>query len=319
MSWYTIRRPLAVAAAAAAVLAGADSAPNSAEVWIYGDIGESWWGETVTAQSFAKDVSALDVARLDVRLNSYGGSVADGIAIHSVLKRHKAAVHVTVDGIAASIASLIAMAGDRVEISASATMMVHAPWGGVYGNAVQLRDFADMLDKWASAMATSYVAKTGRTQADVMAWLDGQDHWFNADEAVAAGLADAVVPAVPVAASASRFGWAAAAGPRASIPMFNAAAHAGGATPGTGAHAPAQPTAASAATQEPTIMQTTPAATDPNAALLAAQAQAQAAMQAPNVAESLAAAVRAENTRQADIRAAFAPHAATDEIGRAHV
>src|SRR5690606_30697236 len=86
------------------------------ELLIYGDIGESWWGESVTAQSVAQQLNELDesVATINVRINSYGGSVADGLAIYNALKRHRATKAVTVDGVAMSSASLIAMAGDTV-------------------------------------------------------------------------------------------------------------------------------------------------------------------------------------------------------------
>ena len=214
MKWYSILHKAAVALAAAAVASGAQAAADSsAEIWIYADIGESWWGETVTAKDFVKEVAALDVEQITVRINSYGGSVADGIAIYNALKRHKASVTVSVDGIAASIASLIAMAGDRVEIAENALMMLHAPWGYTAGNSAELRQYADLLDKWAQSMAASYAAKTGKSVEDVMVWLtDGEDHWFSAEEAVAEGLADASTAAIPVAASASSFahmivGW----------------------------------------------------------------------------------------------------------------
>ncbi|KAK0329192.1 hypothetical protein LTR94_037805, partial [Friedmanniomyces endolithicus] len=82
---------------------------------------------------------ALDVEQLTVRINSYGGSVTDGIAIHNALKRHKATVTTVVDGIAASIASLIAMAGDTVEMAENAQIMIHAPWGWNSGNSAAMR------------------------------------------------------------------------------------------------------------------------------------------------------------------------------------
>ena len=285
MSWYTIRRRATLAAAAAAAVAGAAAAAaSSAEVWIYGDIGESWWGESVDARTFNRQLAELDVDEIDLRINSYGGSVSDGIAIYNALKRHRATVNVTVDGIAASIASLIAMAGDRVEVASNAMLMLHAPWTGAYGNAVELREVADRLDAWAASMASAYVAKTGKSTEDVMAWLtDGADHYFNAEEAVAAGLADAVVAATPAATASSRFTWA-AADP--------------GALPApTHPRAPAlqrNPAAAAAHHQEHTMPNPIPAATQPNAATTA----------------DVQAAIRAEAQRQADIRAAFKPHQA---------
>lgn len=175
----------------------------SAEVFIYGDIGESWWDETVTAKDFVKEIAALDVDRLTVRINSVGGSVPDGLAIYNALKRHKAAVTTCIDGMAMSIASLIAMAGDTVEMAENAILMIHAPWSYAAGNAVELRAQADVLDTWAAAMSNSYAAKTGHEQAAMLALLtDGVDHYYTATEAAAEGFIDAVVSALPIAASA---------------------------------------------------------------------------------------------------------------------
>ena len=166
------------------------------ELLIYGDIGDSWWGESVTAQSVAEQLNTLDatVATINVRINSYGGSVADGLAIYNALKRHKATKAVTVDGVAMSSASLIAMAGDTVSMPPTSILMIHAPWGGVMGNAKELRQYADVLDTFSDAMATAYTVKSGQSREDILALLkDGDDHYYTGDEAVEAGFADAVV------------------------------------------------------------------------------------------------------------------------------
>lgn len=195
--WYSIRRRTAVAAAALGIAAA------SAEILIYGDIGESWWGETVSAGNFVREINALDVDQVTIRINSIGGSVQDGVAIYNAIRRHKATVHTVVDSLAASIASLIAMAGDTVEMAENAMLMIHAPWGVVAGNAAELRDTADMLDQYATAMATSYATKTGKPADEVFSlWLsDGKDHYFTAAKALEAGLIDSVGDPLPVAAS----------------------------------------------------------------------------------------------------------------------
>lgn len=170
------------------------------ELLIYGDIGDSWWSESVTAQSVAQQLNDLDdtVATINVRINSYGGSVADGLAIYNALKRHKATKAVTVDGVAMSSASLVAMAGDTVKMPPTSILMIHAPWGGVYGNAKELRQYADVLDQFADAMANAYVAKSGMSRDDVLSLLkDGEDHYYTGEEAVAAGFADAVTTEDP--------------------------------------------------------------------------------------------------------------------------
>mgnify|MGYP007071569570 CR=1 FL=1 len=165
------------------------------ELMIYGDIGDSWWGESVTAQSVAQQLNDLPptVATINVRINSYGGSVADGLAIYNALKRHKAAKTVTVDGVAMSSASLIAMAGDTVSMPPTSLLMIHAPWGGLYGNAKEMRQYADVLDTFSESMADAYVKKSGKSRDDVLALLtDGEDHYYTGDEAVAEGFADAI-------------------------------------------------------------------------------------------------------------------------------
>lgn len=168
-------------------------AENAYELLIYGDIGDSWWGESVTAQSVAEQLNALDktVDTINVRINSYGGSVADGLAIYNALKRHKATKAVTVDGVAMSSASLIAMAGDTVEMPPTSMLMIHAPWGGCFGNAKEMRQYADVLDQFSAAMTDAYVVKSGQSKEDILALLtDGEDHYYTGEEAVAAGFAD---------------------------------------------------------------------------------------------------------------------------------
>lgn len=188
-SWYKIQ-------------AKSNSPVSAAEVFIYGDIGESWWGDSITAADFVKEISALDVQELTVRINSYGGSVTDGIAIYNAIKRHPANVTIAIDGIAASIASLIAMSGDTVEMADNALMMIHAPWGGAVGNSVEMRKYADMLDAWASAMASSYANKSGQPLETVMAILtDGEDHWYSAQECLDMGFVDSTTAALALAAS----------------------------------------------------------------------------------------------------------------------
>lgn len=205
-TWYSIRKHAAIAAAvlAACASAGAEPPKSSAEILIYGDIGESWWSESVSAAQFVKDLAALDVDAITVRINSIGGSVPDGIAIYNAIKRHRAHVTTIADGMALSIASLILCAGDTVQMAENATLMVHAPWTYAAGNAVELREVADMLDTWAQAMSTSYAAKTGETQEDALARLkDGKDHWYDAAAAKEAKFIDEVVTAAPVAAMAA--------------------------------------------------------------------------------------------------------------------
>jgi hypothetical protein len=131
-----------------------------------------------------------------VRINSYGGSVSDGLAIYNALNRMGATKVVTVDGVAMSIASLIAMAGDTIEMPEASLLMIHAPWGGIVGNSNDMREFADFLDVYAEAMAGAYVAKSGRTRDEIMALLtDGKDHTYTAAQAHELGFCDVLIAA----------------------------------------------------------------------------------------------------------------------------
>lgn len=270
-TWYSIR-PSAVAASAQG-----EQPKAAAEIWIYGDIGESWWEESVSASSFVREINALDVDAITVRINSFGGSVPDGLAIYNAIKRHKAHVTTAVDGIAFSCASLIAMAGDTVEMAENAMLMIHAPWTYTAGNAADLRAVADQLDTWAAAMAGSYGTRMGDKEAALALLTDGADHYYTAEQALAEGLVDVVGAATPIAASA-----------RAGVPANRFRPQASAAAHGQGA-----PAAAAAQPRETTLMPTT---TTPQAAAAAAAPDAKAIL-------------AADAARRSAIRAAFEPHA----------
>lgn len=175
------------------VLALNTSASGEVELVIYGPIGDHYWSDGVTAASIVEQLGQITASTINVRINSDGGVVSDGLAIYNALKRHAATINVTIDGIAASIASLIAMAGKTIRMPANTMMMLHAPHGGAWGNAAVLREVADVLDTFARSMTESYAAKS-RKAGEISAMLtDGKDHWFTATEAVAFGLADEVI------------------------------------------------------------------------------------------------------------------------------
>ena len=173
-----------------------------AEILIYGEIGTSWEGDqSLTAKVFVTELNAIRAQRITVRINSFGGSVADGVAIFNALRRHGAHITTEVDGVAVSIASLIAMAGDVRRMAGNSLMMVHAPWGAAAGNAVDMRDLAATLDKHAEVMADAY-ARGGMDRNEALALLtDGQDHWFTPEEALSAGLIHEIGAEVPIAAA----------------------------------------------------------------------------------------------------------------------
>lgn len=173
---------------------------SAAEIFIYGDIGESWWEETTSASAFVAELNELEASDITIRINSVGGSVPDGLAIYNAIKRHPANIRIAIDGMAMSIASLIAMAAP-CDMAENAVMMIHAPWTAIAGNASMLREQADVLDTWAEAMATCY-SKSSLTKEQISALLtDGVDHYYTASEALASGLVDSIIPDVAIAAS----------------------------------------------------------------------------------------------------------------------
>ena len=145
---------------------------RGAEIVIYDEIGA--FG--IPAKAFLNELKALGpVAELTVRINSPGGSVFDGVAIYNALKRHEARVTVWIDGIAASIASMIAMAGDEVVMPENAMLMLHDPSGLVMGTAADMRGMAEALDKMKAGMVAAYRDKSGRDDAEIETLMARRD------------------------------------------------------------------------------------------------------------------------------------------------
>jgi ATP-dependent protease ClpP protease subunit len=154
----------------------------------------------IPAKAFLDELKSLGpVAELTVRINSPGGSVFDGVAIHNALKRHDAAITVWIDGIAASIASMVAMAGDEVVMPESAMLVLHDPSGLVAGTAADMRATAEALDRMKAGMVAAYRDKSGRRDTEIEALMQVET-WLSAQEAAALGLADRVEQPVRMAA-----------------------------------------------------------------------------------------------------------------------
>ena len=167
------------------------------EVLIYDEIGA--YG--VTAKGFLAEFGALPAdAAIDLRLNSPGGSVFDAVAIYNALKRHAGEITVWIDGIAASAASYIAMAGDRVVMPENAFLMIHDPSGLVMGTAEDMRATADALDKVKGSLIQGYAAKSGATDEEIAA-LMAAETWLDAKDALDLGLIDRMAEPVKLAAS----------------------------------------------------------------------------------------------------------------------
>jgi len=176
---------------------------EGAEISIYDEIGA--YG--VSAKAFLAYLGKLpDKAPLTLRLNSPGGSVFDAVAIYNALQRHAGTVTVSIDGIAASAASYIAMAGDEIIMPENAFLMIHDPSGMVMGTAADMRSMAEALDKIGASLLRGYAAKSGKAEKDI-AKLMAAETWFDAAEAVDMGFADTMAAPVKMAASfdVSRF------------------------------------------------------------------------------------------------------------------
>jgi ATP-dependent Clp protease protease subunit len=176
--------------------------PKTGEVLLYGPIGSSTWrGDEVTPKQFREELEALgDVETIELYINSEGGDVFAAQAIHSMLRRHPARVHTFIDGLAASAASLVAMAGDTVTMPRNAMLMLHSPWAAAVGNANDLRATAEDLDRVRESMIAIYADRSGKSRDEVVQILDSET-WYTAEEAVAAGFADEVEDGFKVAAS----------------------------------------------------------------------------------------------------------------------
>lgn len=179
---------------------------QKAKIDIYGDIvSENWrWYEDETsAVSFRNALNDLgEVQELDIHINSGGGDVFEAVAIFNMIKRHKAQVNVHIDGLAASAASVIAMAADKLYMPSNSMLMIHNAWSVFMGNHHELRDYADQLEKINdTAVKQSYIDKNPNIDVEELSRLMDHETWLTADEAFEMGLVDEVVSAVQVAAS----------------------------------------------------------------------------------------------------------------------
>lgn len=159
------------------------------ELYLYDEINTFFGISPAAVTEALKSLGKVD--DLHVYVDSPGGNVFAGITIHNLLKRFEARKVVFVDGIAASIASYIAMAGDEIRIASNGRIMIHDAWGVVAGNARELRDVADKLDSVTGTIRDAYVAKTGKPEAEVKALMEAET-WMTAEQATELGFADSI-------------------------------------------------------------------------------------------------------------------------------
>jgi len=168
---------------------------NPVEVLIYDEIG--MWG--ITAEDFVSDLNAIDATSITLRINSPGGSVFEGMAIYNAIRRHKATITTQVDGLAASMGSIIALAGDNIQMSENAYYMIHNPWGGVYGESTDLRKYADRLDEMKEQMINIYEAKSTLSREEIAAAMDAET-WYTGTTALESGFVDTLTETLDAAA-----------------------------------------------------------------------------------------------------------------------
>ena len=185
-SWYSI---------------SAKAALNTTEISIFDEIG--YWG--VSAKQFIGDLKSVPSNhRILLNIHSPGGEVFDGNAIANALKRHAGGVTVQIEGLAASMATVISLVGSPVKMSANGFYMIHNPWGMAIGDADNMRDQAELLDKIQTGIVNAYAAKSGQSIAQIETWMDAET-WFTADEALSAGFIDEITEPLQMAASANKF------------------------------------------------------------------------------------------------------------------
>lgn len=158
-------------------------------------IGEDWWtGGGITAKGVAAQLRAIGDRPVEVQINSPGGDMFEGIAIYNVLREHSQAITVKIMGMAASAASIIAMAGDEIEIGAASFIMIHNCWVMAIGNRHDMAEMAEWLKPFDQAMTDVYAARTGQTPEGCAKWMDAETFMSGA-QAIERGFADALLPA----------------------------------------------------------------------------------------------------------------------------
>ena len=172
-----------------------NKAGETADIYIFDEIGT--YG--VTAQDFISEIKGLKDMPINLRINSLGGDVFDGMAMYNVIKRRESKTTVYIEGIAASIATIIALGADEVIMAENSLFMIHNAWGGTSGEAKDMRKTAETLDKITSELTDIYVKKTGLSY-DTLAQMMDEESWLNAEEAFRLGFIDTISDSIKVAA-----------------------------------------------------------------------------------------------------------------------
>jgi ATP-dependent protease ClpP protease subunit len=172
---------------------------DAASISIYDSIGDNWEGTGVTAKKVSAVLRSIGTRDVNVNVNSPGGDFFEGVAIYNLLREHKAKVTVRVMGLAASAASVIAMAGDEILMGAGAFLMIHNAWTIAIGNRHDLANASAVLEPFDAAMAKVYSQRAGITQAEAATLMD-KESWIGADQAVEEGFATALIDSAEITA-----------------------------------------------------------------------------------------------------------------------
>lgn len=172
----------------------AENSDGANVITILDQIGADWYGEGVTSKRIAAALRSIKADEIVVDINSPGGDFFEGVAIYNLLRQDPRKVTVRILSLAASAASVIAMAGDEVQIGRAGFLMVHNAWVVAVGNRHDLAEAASTMEPFDDAMAAVYAEKAGVDRTQAAAWMDGET-WFNGEDAVNAGLADTFLSA----------------------------------------------------------------------------------------------------------------------------
>lgn len=165
---------------------------DTAEILIYGVIGEDPWGEGgITAERFVRELRSVNAKTIQVRINSPGGDAFDGLAIYNALRRKPALIETHVDGLAASAAATIAMAGDHISIAENAFLMIHRSWAFVVGNTTDMMETADVLSKLDEGVAKIFSSRTNKSNSRMLNLMEAET-WLNSDEAKSENFVDEI-------------------------------------------------------------------------------------------------------------------------------
>lgn len=186
--------------------AKANPTTKTADLYIYDQIGKSPWGDGGVGATDVKDalIEAKGSKTLNVYMNSPGGDVFEGVAIYSQLARFDGEIVVHVDGLAASAASVIAMAGTKIVTAFNGEWMIHNPWAFTMGQASDMRKAADMLDQVAETMIETYARRTKAKRDDIKSWMEAET-WMDAETAKERGFTDEITEEKKLGADAKAF------------------------------------------------------------------------------------------------------------------